>query len=87
MAAVGEVLGQPARRRGARACRSPDDGGGGAAELVDGDHHLVLAEVIDAYVRSSYWDADKMRFRPATPETPPYLTFLGSQAFGYVRSD
>jgi len=57
---------------------------------VDDDHLLIMAEVIDAYVHPSYWDPNKMLFRPLTKEreqtVPPYLTFFGSQTFGYVVS-
>ena len=55
---------------------------------VDEDHLLIMAEVVDAYVHSSYWDSNKLLFRPmpkAGEQTvPPYLTFFGSQTFGYV---
>lgn len=55
---------------------------------IDDDHLLIMAEVIDAYVNSSYWDSTKLLFRPMTTEgeqtVPPYLTFFGSQTFGYV---
>lgn len=53
-------------------------------DAIDSEHHLVLAEVTSAYVCSSYWDPVKLQFRPETCDTPPYLTFLGSQTFGYV---
>jgi len=55
---------------------------------IDDDHLLIIAEVIDAYVHSSYWDSNRSLFRPMTKEgeqtVPPYLTFFGSQTFGYV---
>ena len=55
---------------------------------VDEDHLLIMAQVVDAYVHSSYWDPNKLLFRPVRKEgdqtVPPYLTFFGSQTFGYV---
>lgn len=55
---------------------------------IDDDHLLIMAEVFDAYVNSSYWDSTKLLFRPMTTEgeqtVPPYMTFFGSQTFGYV---
>lgn len=54
--------------------------------VIDHDHLLVMAEVIDAHVHPLYWDDKKLLFRPVTEEEPPYLTFLGSQTFGYVKS-
>ncbi len=56
---------------------------------IDDDHLLIMAEVIDAYVHSSYWDSNKSLFRPTMTKegeqtVPPYLTFFGSQTFGYV---
>ena len=57
---------------------------------IDDDHFLIMAEVLDAYVNSSYWDSTKLLFRPMTTKTegeqtvPPYLTFFGSQTLGYV---
>jgi hypothetical protein len=52
------------------------------ATLIDSEHYLVLGQVVDAYVHSSYWDSTKNIFRPQ--EARPYLTFFGSQTFGYV---
>ena len=56
--------------------------------VADEDHLLIMAEVVDAYVHSSYWDSTKLLFRPMSKEggqtVPPYLTFFGSQTFGYV---
>jgi flavin reductase (DIM6/NTAB) family NADH-FMN oxidoreductase RutF len=54
--------------------------------IIDDDHDLILAEVVRARVRPAYFDISKNLFRPATPDTPPYLTFFGSQTFGYVVS-
>lgn len=84
---------------------------------IDDDHHLILAEVVDAHVHQDYWNAKKKQFRPRTtrgnvenddddervilghensmddgqpdhrrrpPPPPPYMTFFGSQSFGYV---
>ena len=56
-------------------------------DIIDQGHILILAEVIDAYCRSDYWDPIKKLFRPIHPEAPPYLTFFGSQSFGYVVAD
>jgi flavin reductase (DIM6/NTAB) family NADH-FMN oxidoreductase RutF len=50
----------------------------------DADHRLVLAQVERAWVRDDYWNKDKNLFIPLTETTSPYLTFLGSQTFGYV---
>ena len=60
--------------------------------VADEDHLLIMADVVDAYVHSSYWDSNKLLFRPMSKEggqtvlgpVPPYLTFFGSQTFGYV---
>jgi len=66
-----------------------DPGGNG----LDEDHHLILAEVTNAYIKKDYWDETKKQFRPigqkcgddeAQVHPPPYLTFFGSQTFGYV---
>ena len=53
---------------------------------IDHDHLLVMAKVIDGYVHPSYWDDKKFMFRPLSKDVPPYLTFFGSQTFGYVVS-
>lgn len=52
--------------------------------VIDEDHFLVLAEVTQAFVNSSYWDQGQNVFRPADQSVPPYLTFFGSSIFGYV---
>ena len=57
-----------------------------ATGIIDEEHHLVMAEIIDAYVDELYWDATKKQFRPTTDDVPPYLTFFGAQTFGYVRN-
>jgi flavin reductase (DIM6/NTAB) family NADH-FMN oxidoreductase RutF len=55
--------------------------------IHDDEHHLLIrAQVERAYVQSSYWDGDKNLFRPSQ-DTPPYLTFFGSQVFGYVVTE
>mmetsp|Transcript_20452 Transcript_20452/g.30135 ORF Transcript_20452/g.30135 Transcript_20452/m.30135 type:complete len:290 (-) Transcript_20452:25-894(-) len=58
---------------------------------IDDDHHLILAEVKEAYVQRDYWNEGKNQFQPMTKkiergesQPAPYLTFLGSQRFGYV---
>ena len=51
--------------------------------VIDDDHYLILGEVTRAFVHCSCWDAAKNFFRP-DDQSPPYLTFLGSQTFGYV---
>lgn len=58
----------------------------GDSPCIDSEHILVLAEVTQAYVHSKYWDSKKKLFRPV-PGVPPYLTFFGSQTFGYVVSE
>ena len=51
----------------------------------DDAHHLIQAQVVDAYCRSDYWEPQKQIFAPSLVTTPPpYLTFLGSQTFGKV---
>lgn len=60
------------------------DGKDGSA--IDEDHHLILCEVRAAFVHSQYWDDNKKRFQPKSRGVPPYMTFFGSQAFGYVVS-
>ena len=58
----------------------------GTDSIIDDEHDLFLAEVVRARVRPAYFDVTKNLFRPATADTPPYLTFFGSQTFGYVVS-
>ena len=64
-----------------------------SSTIIDEDHDLILCEIIDAYVNCDYWDETKKQFIPqndsdddAIPIPPPYLTFLGSQRFGYISS-
>ena len=59
--------------------------------MVDDDHYLISADVTDAYVKEDYWNEKKKVFQPCRREggghqhsPPPYLTFFGSQSFGYV---
>jgi flavin reductase (DIM6/NTAB) family NADH-FMN oxidoreductase RutF len=54
-------------------------------DQIDNEHFLVLAEVKEAFVHPSYWNAHKNVFRP-TPSVPPYLTFFGSKMFGVVHA-
>ena len=61
------------------------------AKALDDDHYLIVAQVTDAYVRKDYWNEGKSQFQPMKYEEdgkdkfpPPYLTFFGSQTFGYV---
>ncbi|KAL9181959.1 hypothetical protein ACHAXT_012302 [Thalassiosira profunda] len=55
--------------------------------IIDEEHLLVMAEVIDAYVQESYWDGEKLLFRPLSRDVPPFLTFFGSQTFGHVQQE
>lgn len=54
--------------------------------VIDEDHSLILAQVEAAFVHMDYWNAAKNLFQPQSADTPTYLTFLGSQTFGYVHS-
>ena len=45
--------------------------------IIDDDHLLIMAEVIDAHVHPSYWDNKKQLFCPVSKEVPPYLKFFG----------
>jgi flavin reductase (DIM6/NTAB) family NADH-FMN oxidoreductase RutF len=53
---------------------------------ADEDHYLVAAQIDLAFVRTDYWDIAHNLFRPAATTVPPYLTFFGSQTFGYVMT-
>jgi flavin reductase (DIM6/NTAB) family NADH-FMN oxidoreductase RutF len=53
------------------------------AHVIDDEHYLVFGEVTRAFVHGSYWDSAKSLFRP-DDDSPPYLTFFGSQTFGYI---
>ena len=48
----------------------------------DPEHWLVMAEITQGSIDERYWNGKQ--FVPTTAETPPYLTFLGSQKFAYV---
>ena len=48
-------------------------------------HWLVHAEMSEAYVQRRYWNGKQLCPRDAT--VPPFLTFLGSQRFGYVVAE
>ena len=48
-------------------------------------HAITFARVLRAHVRASHWSGKTLA--PQSPEAPPILTFLGSQKFGYVRSE
>mmetsp|Transcript_14850 Transcript_14850/g.34321 ORF Transcript_14850/g.34321 Transcript_14850/m.34321 type:complete len:226 (+) Transcript_14850:2320-2997(+) len=52
---------------------------------LDDQHFLVFAQVVGAFVHPSYWEKKNV-FSPS-PTSPPYLTFFGSQTFGYVVTD
>lgn len=53
--------------------------------LIDSEHYLVLADVKRACVHADYWNGDKNIFQSRLPGFPPYLTFFGSQTFGYAH--
>ena len=53
--------------------------------VIDEDHFLVLAQVEAAFVHKDYWNVEKHLFQPQHQHTPPYLTFFGSQTFGYIN--
>jgi len=50
-------------------------------------HFIMFAQVQSAFVRADYWDCQKKLFRPSNSKLPPYLTFFGSQTFGYVHTE
>ena len=55
------------------------------------EHVLIWAQVEAAFVHTNYWDGQKKLFRPQQEQqhaviVPPYLTFFGSQTFGYVHT-
>jgi flavin reductase (DIM6/NTAB) family NADH-FMN oxidoreductase RutF len=51
---------------------------------IDDDHTLFVARILEAHVHPSYWNSEKNLFQPKSADDPPYLTFFGSQTFGYV---
>lgn len=70
----------------AAAQRRCDDGAQSQPPVIDDEHLLIMAEILDAYVHPMYWDEKKLLFRPLDGSAPPYLTFFGAQTFGYVVS-
>jgi len=48
-------------------------------------HNVLFCRVRRAYVQRDYW-VNGNNFVPASPATPPYLTFLGSGNFAYVTN-
>lgn len=50
----------------------------------DHEHIVYQAQILSARVDPDYWDAEKLLFRPRTITTAPFLTFFGSQTFGFV---
>ena len=60
------------------------DHNGQEDDVIDETHLLLLADVVEAHVHPSYWDSDKLLFRPRSKDVAPYLTFFGSQTFGFV---
>lgn len=52
---------------------------------ADGDHFLIMAQITQAFVREDYWDGKC--FAPTHPSARPFLTFFGSQRFGYVFAE
>ena len=83
----GEKVGDTAEERSNKiACERGIEKNTNNPSIIDDDHLLVMAEVIDAYVHRSYWNEKKLLFQPLLADVPPYLTFLGSQTFGYVTS-
>lgn len=50
----------------------------------DGGHYIVVAKIGACRVHPMYWDGKN--FAPRRPSAPRYLTFLGSQRFGFVAT-
>ena len=50
-------------------------------------HFLVVAQVQAAHVHRNYWQTRNKLFCPLDSTIPPYLTFYGSQTFGYVCAE
>jgi type II secretory pathway pseudopilin PulG len=64
-----------------------DNTGNSVNNVVDDEHYLVSATIVDAYVQNDYFDTSTNQFCPrphGCRPTPPFLSFLGSQTFGYV---
>jgi hypothetical protein len=55
-----------------------------AMEEEDG-HWLVRAEMTEAFIQRSYWNGKQLCGRDRS--VAPFLTFLGSQRFGYVVAE
>jgi hypothetical protein len=51
----------------------------------DDEHYIIFAKILDAYCHPSYWDEQKKLFC-AKGDSPPFLTFLGSQTFAYTTT-
>ncbi|KAF1313414.1 putative Phosphatidylinositide phosphatase sac1like protein, partial [Globisporangium splendens] len=49
---------------------------------ADDGHYILRCTQMAAWCREDYWDGKN--FIPKSPSSEPYLTFLGSQVFGYV---
>ncbi|KAI9101033.1 phosphatidylinositide phosphatase SAC1like protein putative [Phlyctochytrium arcticum] len=45
-------------------------------------HDILYCSTIRAFSQADYWDG--RNFAPKLPETPPYLSFLGSRQFAYT---
>eukprot|EP00551_Chaetoceros_affinis_P011600 CAMPEP_0203664306 /NCGR_PEP_ID=MMETSP0090-20130426/1738_1 /ASSEMBLY_ACC=CAM_ASM_001088 /TAXON_ID=426623 /ORGANISM="Chaetoceros affinis, Strain CCMP159" /LENGTH=360 /DNA_ID=CAMNT_0050527507 /DNA_START=241 /DNA_END=1323 /DNA_ORIENTATION=- len=70
------------------------------AAIIDDDHYLIVCDILEAFILSDYWDVTKKRFIPMKQQQhkdsgsisesgsvpPPYLTFFGSQSFGYIST-
>jgi flavin reductase (DIM6/NTAB) family NADH-FMN oxidoreductase RutF len=54
-------------------------------DSVDPGHHLILAQVDQAYVHPSYW-SNRGHCFVSQANYPPLLKFLGSQCFGYIHA-
>lgn len=48
-------------------------------------HALIFGRIERAYVRAGWWDG--RNFAPRRSDLPPFLTFLGSKRFAYVRPE
>uniref|UniRef100_K3X1J9 Uncharacterized protein n=1 Tax=Globisporangium ultimum (strain ATCC 200006 / CBS 805.95 / DAOM BR144) TaxID=431595 RepID=K3X1J9_GLOUD len=49
---------------------------------ADDGHYILRCTQMAAWCREDYWNGKN--FIPKSPSSEPYLTFLGSQVFGYV---
>ena len=50
---------------------------------ADDRHTLVTAQINKCMIKEKYWNGKQ--FAPVSKECAPFLTFLGSQRFGYVQ--